>query len=245
MNQILLKKCHLIYYFSTCKQADLQYASYMSVCLRNFTCLCSCMPLCCVMCASQWMLYLWECSWLYFFHFKGVWESFWSRGLSHFEQARWGQRSEREATLVPCHHPKTELLQNILKCFRVFFWIQRYKSVRRISCGSWSGEKRTEIKTTERDRERQKNRERLVRKTEHALAQWSTQPCKTKAQQTVSQCPPPASRAGERIQHTHTHTHTNKKHTAEEEENMSRAETAQYSFTCENHSVRASSYMRT
>lgn len=24
----------------------------------------------------------------------------------------------REATPVPCHHPKTELLQNILKCLR-------------------------------------------------------------------------------------------------------------------------------
>lgn len=45
---------------------------------------------------------------------------------------------EREATLVPCHHPKTELLQNILKCFRV----TEYKCMRRISCGSSSSEQK-------------------------------------------------------------------------------------------------------
>lgn len=63
--------------------------------------------------------------------------------------------------------------------------------MRRISCGSSSSEKRTEIKTTEikketvRDRQLKRERERLVRKTKHALAQWSKRPCKPKAQQTV------------------------------------------------------------
>ncbi len=139
MNQIVFYmsvNAILIYYFSTCKQADLQYASYMSVCLRKFTCLCSCMPFCYMICASQWILHLKLCMGMFLHVFsshciftfffliwsvydRSVWESFWSRGLNHFEQARWGQRSEREATLVPCHHPKTELLQNILKCLRV------------------------------------------------------------------------------------------------------------------------------
>lgn len=45
---------------------------------------------------------------------------------------------------------------------------------------------REEIRQRE-DRAREiKKRERLVRKTEHALAQWSTRPCKPKAQQRIS-----------------------------------------------------------
>lgn len=91
--------------------------------------------------------------------------------------------------------------------------------MRRISCGSSSSEKRTEFRTMETGGEIEKGHG-LVRKTEHALAQWSTRPCKPKAQQTVSGLHQhPGQEGGVWIKHTW-------------RRNMNRAETAQYSFTC-------------
>lgn len=112
------------------------YAPFMSVC--NFICLCSCMLL--SNCCAQ---SLYSC--MYIFLFKSEkhvgecvriilkqWsESLWTSTLGT-------EIREREATLVPCHHPKTELLQNILKCFQSFVH-RDTKSVRRESCESSSG----------------------------------------------------------------------------------------------------------
>jgi len=51
-----------------------------------------------------------------FMYCVSVCENHSEAGVCHFfKQARWGQIRIEEATLVPCHHPKTELLQNILK----------------------------------------------------------------------------------------------------------------------------------
>lgn len=123
---------------------------------------------CLILKSTNVAYYVESCAWMFscifFFNVftelkcvcERAWESFWSRGLSHFEQARWGQRLDREATLVPCHHPKTELLQNILKCYRVFGYRDMWEENKAVKALAVS--KRQEIQTTERVREQETER---------------------------------------------------------------------------------------
>lgn len=110
-------------YLSTCKQAHLKCASYMFASIERFN----------SMYAFSWCVEIILISCFFGGGFPSTGFSFFVflffLVLAKCVRIILKQRSEslrastlgteiREATPVPCHHPKTELLQNILKCLR-------------------------------------------------------------------------------------------------------------------------------
>lgn len=103
-------------YLSTCKQAHLQCASYMFEYINRFISMYAFL----MMCANHLNL---TCVQVCFGFFPLLLLFLAKVCKNHSEAGVWitaskhaGDRDRREATPVPCHHPKTELLQNILKC---------------------------------------------------------------------------------------------------------------------------------
>lgn len=178
-------------YLSTCKQAHLKCASYMFASIQHFN----------SMYAFSWcvQIVLIQCL---FLAFPSTGFSFFFFFLAKCVRIILKQRSEslrastlgteiREATPVPCHHPKTELLQNILKCLRdLDTEIKKKKKCeknRLWKLKRWGKIKVRQIKIeTHEEREKVTERERETLDTDHALAQWSTRPCKPPALQTVA-----------------------------------------------------------
>lgn len=140
--------------------------SHMHICIVHLTLiLFTLSKFCpCSMYALSWILHLKGCMKAYFLIWKSVWEWLWGGGLNHFEQARWGQRLHWEATLVPCHHPKTELLQNILMCF--FVWDTEILKWEERKIKTAEAVRRDEKKTQRKQKEsaRKRSREKTERR---------------------------------------------------------------------------------